>query len=141
MKAEGFGNLRDWGTVLEKLEQVKAADVLDEHQRELSRVLRYRENWRLTERVLECIQRVETPSEELIEAVCRIMCDEGAYIDIRILAADAIGNLVLKRRMKTGEKPCFGGVPLTQVMKGFLDCPQVPVFRDAVSRALETAGL
>jgi hypothetical protein len=140
MKAEGFGNLRDWGSVLEKLEHIKAAGVLDEHQQELSRVLRYRENWRLTERVLECMQEVERPFDELIEAVCRIMCDEDAYIDIRILAADALGDLVLKRRMNTGEGPCFGGVPVTQVMKGFLDCPQVPVFRAAVSRAIETAG-
>lgn len=140
MKPDGFGNLTDWGNVLEKLDDIRKSGALGKHQAELVRVFRYKDNWRLTERVLECIKEIDTPGDELIEEACRIMCDEGAYLDMRILAADALGDLLPKRLRQSGETPAFRGVPVIRVMKEVLDSPQAPIFHEAVSKALEAAG-
>jgi len=140
MKTDVFGNLMDWGKVLETLNKLKKSRTLDEYQAGLQRVLRYKENWRLREHVLECLGEIERPTDELIQDVCRIMCDDSAYIDTRILAASALGDLVPKRLKYSGEEPKVGDIPVFQIMRDIVDSPQAPVFHKAVSKALETAG-
>lgn len=139
METDVFGNLTDWGKVLETLKELKESGALDEHQAGLQRVLRYRENWRLREYVLECLGEIDRPTDELIQEVCRIMCDDSAYIDMRILAASALGDLVPKRLEYSGEEPKFGDITVFQVMKEILDSPQAPIFHKAVSNALAAA--
>jgi hypothetical protein len=140
MKTDVFGNLMDWGNVLEKLDDIKKSGALEDHQTGLVRILRYKENWRLTEHVLECIREINMPTDELIQEACRIMCDDGAYIDMRILAATALGDLVPKRLKYSGEEPKFGDISVFQVMQEILASPQAPVFHKAVSNAIEAAG-
>lgn len=140
MKKDVFGNLMDWGNVLETLHEIKKSGVLDDHQAGLARVLRYKENWRLREHVLECLREIDRPTDELIQEVCRILCDGSAYIDMRILAASALGELVPKRVRDSGEEPKFGDVPVSQVMRDLVDSPQAPILHKAVVKALEAVG-
>lgn len=52
MDSDIFGNLMDWGLVLDKLDDLKKSEKLHKHQADLIRILRYRNNWRLRETVL-----------------------------------------------------------------------------------------
>jgi len=40
-----FGNLRDWKTVLDQLDNIETKGVLAEYQRTIIRVLRFKKNW------------------------------------------------------------------------------------------------
>ena len=94
MTTNGFGDLREWVTVLDKIEKLHDTSSLDTSQDELVRVLNFRENWRLTERALEYAGSISQPKNELITAICTVMCDDDAFMDNRILAAAALGVLV-----------------------------------------------
>lgn len=45
MYSDIFGNLTDWGRVIEMLDRLKELKKLDRNQDGLTRVLRYRDNW------------------------------------------------------------------------------------------------
>jgi len=72
-----FGNLIDWGHVIETLDRLKELKQLDRHQDGLTRILRYRDNWRLRETVLKHIVHLVEPTEELVQEVINITVDEG----------------------------------------------------------------
>ena len=97
MRRDDFGNLRDWGSVMDRLERLRDEAVLDEHQAGLARILRYRGNWRLREAALEAIQYVKEPSDELLARVLDIVADQGLYREVRVLAARALEGMFEKR--------------------------------------------
>lgn len=137
MTTNGFGDLREWGTVLDKIERLRDTKSLDACQDELVRVLSFRENWRLTERVLEYAGAISQPKDELIGAICKIMCDDDACIDNRILAAAALGELMPKALKDTSNKNHSNNTHVVDVMQNLLDVPQAPIFHAALSKALQ----
>ena len=75
-----FGNLTDWEQVLDKLNDLKKSETLHKHQAGLARILRYRNNWKLRETVLEYITYINEPSDEILTEAINIMMDEGVYL-------------------------------------------------------------
>jgi hypothetical protein len=136
MKKDEFGNLRDWGSVMDRLEKLREDAVLDEHQAGLARILRYRNNWRLREAALEGIQYVEEPSDELLTGVLDIVADRGLYREVRVLAARALEGMLEKRRMQGGGGA--GGVPseIVERTRSVLQESGTSVLLDAVRKSL-----
>ncbi|MCE5263409.1 MAG: hypothetical protein LLG97_07725 [Deltaproteobacteria bacterium] len=140
MNDQSFGNLKDWGGVLEKLEALAMAGKLGDHQDELIRLLRYNDNWRLREAALGALPRIQAPSPALIdEALAIMMCDD-LYHDVRILAADALGK-TLRKKAKAGSRGHDkAGEPVGKVLDGMnrlLNDPQPPILHKAVQASLE----
>jgi len=85
MTQDPFGNLREWGPVLELLDELESNGKLAECQRGLVRILRYKGNWRLREEVLKRIGGIPSPSDELAGQVLTILSDDieccGYYRD------------------------------------------------------------
>ncbi len=135
MKSDIFGNLREWGKVLERLEVLSKSRELDEHQSGLARILRYRRNWRLLERALKCGQGIDRPTEEFFGEVFRIMSDPDLYPDARILAMKAWECMVRKRLRRGCEGHDFSQI--CRMVEG-LDGSGPPILQEALSGSLES---
>ena len=140
MNDDGFGNLREWGSVLEKMETLARSGKLGDHQEELIRVLRYNDNWRLREAALAALPAIPAPSPALIDEALKIMMRDDLYYDARILAADALGKTLKKdsrANRRNGDKM---KVTLDRVIEGMnrlLSDPQPPILHRAVQESLD----
>lgn len=94
MQQDPFGNLMDWGPVLDRLEEFEDKQLLADNQPGLIRILKYKGNWRLREEVLRRISQIENPCEKLIQQVLAILADDNLYYDVRILASNALIELL-----------------------------------------------
>ncbi len=140
MKDNGFGNLREWGSVLEKMEALATSGKLGDHQEELIRVLRYNDNWRLREAALAALPGIPEPSPALIDEVLKIMMRDDLYYDVRILAADALGKTLKKdsrANRRGGDKIKETLDRVIEGMNGLLNDPQPPILHRAVRESLE----
>jgi len=122
-------DLTDWGRVLDELKELKRLHLLDEYQDGLKRILRYRWNWRLRECALQYAKEVALPRDDLIEEVCSIMCDEGSYTELRMLAAETLGHLARARLGKAEGMPSFKGVSIPEKMRQLFAAPVSPLLR------------
>lgn len=129
MDKDIFGNLTDWGTVLDEIENLRQSRSLDAHQAGLVRILRYRDNWKLRETVLECLKDLIRPNADLVDAVWDIMMDETVYYEQRILAADGLGHLCEHCQDACGK--VLGG------MRRLLDTPHAPFFHNTLQRVVQ----
>lgn len=131
-----FGNLTEWGRVLEQLDELTRSGELDGHQDGLTALLRYRGNWRLREAALECVRSIRRPSEPLVRQVCSIMTDTGLYHQVRVLAAEALGACL----DRPGEDSRSPGIrtcsEVREQMRALLNSQDVPVLHQAVRRIL-----
>lgn len=136
MDSDIFGDLTDWGQVIEVLDRLKELKRLDRHQVGLTRILRYRDNWRLRETVLKHIVHLPEPTEEIVHEVINITVDEDIYLDMRILAFDALSNLIFLciRRNDTQSRNLVETA--IENMNKLLDSPQPPIFHEVVSKTL-----
>jgi hypothetical protein len=89
-----FGNLNDWGGVIKILEELSGMDGIERYQAGLVRILRYKGNWRLREEVLKKIKYIQTPSRDLMFRLLDLLADDNIYYDVRILAAEALSQLL-----------------------------------------------
>jgi hypothetical protein len=140
MNDQGFGNLRDWCGILEKLEALALAGKLGDHQDELIRLLRYNDNWRLREAALGVLPRIAAPSPALIDEALAIMMRDDLYYDVRILAADALGKTLGKKAKAGSRGRDKRGEPMGKVLEGMnrlLNDPQPPILHKAVQASLE----
>jgi hypothetical protein len=138
MQRDDFGNLEEWGRVLTRLEQLTRDGGLDAHQPGLVRLLRYPDNWRLREAALEACRTLRDPTEPLVSAVLRIMIDGGLYHEVRVLAAEALTQLLpATRRSALGRNRALEGQVIEQ-MHALLDAPHPPVLHQAIRRVLPT---
>ncbi len=94
MKDDPFGNLTDWGAVLDILDDLADNGNLFRCQPGLVRILRHKVNWRLREEVLKLVGNVQTPSKELVHQVIAILDDDNIYYDARVMAGDALIQLL-----------------------------------------------
>lgn len=130
MQPDPFGNLKDWGPVLELICQLADNGNLSECQPGLTRILAYRDNWRLREETLKRIGAIDNPSEALARQVLNIIGNGNLYYEVRILACESMAEWLKKNihfdTATTAE--------LAQAVAGQLAIPQPPIFEDALQR-------
>lgn len=106
MSYDMFGDLQDWGRVLDQVQKMRADGALDEHQQGLARIARYPFNWQLRQAGLRAIAELKRPCDEVIQVSVQVMMDEKNDLETRILAGHAvcgvlrIGNGTLSERTR-----------------------------------------
>ncbi len=132
-----FGDLENLEKVLKMLENFKDKKALDEHQTGMARILKYGQNWRLLETVLEYSKEVAEPTEEFLGTICNVMVNRNIYVDARILAVDALESLAPRISKKHG---CDNGINQPFIigkMKEIMNSTTEPLkLQEAVLRSL-----
>ena len=137
MKEDPFGNLREWGSVLEIFDRLSENGELTECQSGLIRILRYKGNWRLREVVLKCLGDIQTPSKELLLQVLTILSDDNIYYDARILAGDGLAVLLKNARDDFSAKIVHNVIKTVEKLRS---TPQPPFFEKALKRLHSEVG-
>jgi hypothetical protein len=133
MKQDVFGNLKDWGPVIERIEALQAGCELDAHQEGLARILRYRDNWRLRETVLNCVKHhIRRPSDELLQGVLAIMMDESIYHEARLMAAEALLSGLGSQNGTEHHRDRGRRAAVIEKMDTLLEMPAAPVFQQGI---------
>lgn len=131
MTDDPFGNLRDWGPVLELLDELATSGKLAECQRGLVRILRYKGNWRLREEVLKRIGGIPSPSDELAGQVLTILSDDNIYYDARIIASNALIELLENSQSSLPQEFIL---EIRKVIEKLSKSPQPPFFDEAIKK-------
>ncbi|ACN13703.1 hypothetical protein HRM2_05890 [Desulforapulum autotrophicum HRM2] len=139
MTSNGFGNLNDWGVVLEKLDLLTQGGALDQWQEQLIRLLRFDQNWRLREAAIESLAFVKNPDLDLAREILLLIKRNDLYYDVRILAADAIEQLILKiidnRQFDLDILQSFVREIIVE-MEALLASPEPPKFHHALQNSV-----
>jgi hypothetical protein len=135
MMGDPFGNLKEWGRVIETLEQMKEKGELDDAQPGLIRLICYPDNWRIREQALIAARQVAQPNSALLGEIATVLMDSNTYADVRILAARALGDLA-GRDPQTGSPDGFGPDEILVILKGQLATPEAPVFHHVVKEVI-----
>lgn len=131
MTDDPFGSLREWGPVLELLDELANRGKLAECQHGLVRILRYKGNWRLREEVLKRIGEISSPSDELVSQALTIFADDNIYYDARILASDALIQLLKNSQSSLLQE----FVPeIRKVIEKLNKSPQPPIYDNAIKK-------
>lgn len=131
MKNDPFGNLTDWGLVMDTLEDLANNGDLSQCQPGLVRILRYKGNWRLREEVLKRVGEIQAPSNELVDQVLAILDDDNLYYDVRIIAGNAMVQLLTKAQNgNTGDML----KKAKKITGKLISTPQPPFFEKAINR-------
>jgi hypothetical protein len=138
MKQDPFGNLTDWGQVLDTFEELVDSKRLVECQPGLIRILRFKGNWRLREEVLKRVGEIKTPSRELVLQVLAILADDNTYYDARIIAGDALAQLLKNVHAGSYDELNTAVKKLVEKLKS---TPQPPFFDEALDRLHGEAGV
>jgi hypothetical protein len=131
MKVDPFGNLTNWGAVLDIIYELADAGKLSECQPGLIRILRYKGNWQLREEVLKRAGEIQNPSYELIRQILNIVDDDNTYYDARILASDALIRIM--KDIQDG----FGGeiyMSVRKVAERLMATPHPPIFDNTLTK-------
>ena len=131
MKQDPFGNLMDWGTVLDIFEELADSGKMVECQPGLIRILRFKGNWRLREEVLKRVGEIQAPSEDLFRQVLSILADDNIYYDARVIAGDALSSMLKNIHAASYEELATAVKKLTEKL---MQTPQPPFFGEAVER-------
>lgn len=135
MQPDPFGNLTDWGSVLEQVYKFADEGSLSEYQHGLIRILRYRDNWRLREEVLKQVGTIENPEDALVRQVLNIFSDEQLYYEVRILAIETMLELL------NNDTNTFAVGVETEILKTVEDLLSVhhpPLFEPALKKLHST---
>lgn len=138
MTQDPFGNLQEWGSVLELLADLNSAGCLAECQRGLVRILRFKGNWRLREEVLGHLNQIETPTEELIKQVYDIVVDDSNYYEVRILASKVLACLIYNNQKLSCSPFCPKTRSVIEGLEALMKTPHPPVFHDALGHCLRS---
>lgn len=138
MEQDPFGNLTDWGRVLDTFGELADSGRLAECQPGLIRILRFKGNWRLREEVLKRIGETNAPSRELVLQVLTILADDNIYYDARIMAGDALVQLLKNGPDASLDELAATAAKLVQKLKS---TPQPPFFDEALERLYCGAGV
>jgi hypothetical protein len=128
--ADVFGDLREWGTILEQIKHLRQTGQIERHQEGLIRLLRFRFNWQLRLAALAAVEDLRQPEPKLVAVLLRIVDEENSDLGIRKAACDTVA-VTLLARMQFGwceeiEKQ------IGEFQERFLSAPQFPVLREAV---------
>lgn len=133
MAADIFGNLREWGRVLDAIEAARTQGTLDEHQAGLARILRFRGNWRLVERVLQVVTEIRQASDLVIAEVCNLVVAWDVSVDLRVQSARALGHLLAHR---PDQPSSFDPARALRTMEEVAAKPGPPVLTEALTAAV-----
>lgn len=136
MLPDPFGNLRDWGPVLDHIHELTDNGKLGECQPGLTRILAFQGNWRLREETLKRLGFIENPSNELIRQVISLIADGNIYYEMRIIACAAVDELL--NRDDHHFYPTLQNI-LLQTVSAQLSTPQPPIFKQALEN-LQTSA-
>ena len=138
MSVDVFGDLQEWGCVLNTLEDLKANGVLDDHQCGLARLVRYQDNWRVQQEALLAAMHVCQPAEPLVHAALKVLKDEEALLENRILAARVLGRLLgcARSNGSSGLDPEASAM----MMRALLANGGPPILQRAIEGACREAG-
>lgn len=139
MPTDVFGDLQEWGCALNRLDDLKKAGALDDHQSGLARLIRYQHNWRVQQEALLAATYVSRPVEPLIHATVKVLNDREAILENRILAARALGSLLSCLQNGQGGFTREAG-SASLVMKAVLADGGPPILQRAVEAACKKAG-
>ncbi len=129
MSDDPFGNLQEWGEALDLLDKLSRNGRLAECQRGLVRILNYRGNWRLREEVLQRLDQIEAPTDELIGQVLSILADDNTYYEARIMASGALMHFLKKAESEV--RPELN-LKSRKLIEKLCKTPQPPVFEKAL---------
>jgi len=138
MKQDPFGNLTDWGVILDILDELVDTGKLAECQPGLIRILKYKGNWRLREEVLKHVGEIQSPSHQLIRQAISILDDDNTYYEVRILASDAL------IQMLKNVQDDFGGevkMSVRKVTERLRSIPHPFIFDNALKKLYSEIGL
>ncbi|MEE4362659.1 MAG: hypothetical protein V2J08_01935 [Desulfotignum sp.] len=137
MENNVFGNLMDWGAVLEKLERLSRTGELGYCQDELIRLLRFDHNWRLREAAIEALPFVENPGLDLAQEVLLVIKRRDLYYDIRILATDSFEKMaramVKNPDIDKDQLQAFFTAAIKD-LNALLSSPEPPIFYTALQQ-------
>jgi len=132
-----FGNLQEWGAVLEQLDELEQTDKLGDCQAGLIRILRFKGNWRLRETVLKSLAKIETPEAQLMEEVLHLIMDDNIYYEARILACEALQQIIKRLRLRQNGNGAIALAPIAAELNLLMKAPQPPIFFNAIDRCLQ----
>ncbi|MGE5644628.1 MAG: hypothetical protein ACM336_02430 [Acidobacteriota bacterium] len=89
-----FGDLQEWGRVLDQVRRLRQDGTLDQHQPELARLVRYPSNWQLRQAGLRAAAELKTAGDEVLRATVRVLADEEMDLDTRVLAGNAVSRML-----------------------------------------------
>jgi hypothetical protein len=124
MSYDVFGDLQEWGRVLEQLQKIREEGTLDNHQQGLARLARYPFNWQLRQAGLRAIAELNRPAEEVLRVAVQIMVDENSDLETRTLAGDAVKGVLSNGGCMIGDGARSEAV---ESIRGLLTKPQPPV--------------
>ena len=139
MKDYSFGNLMDWGSVLDKLQHLKDTGELDNHQDELIKLLRCDVNWRLREAAVEASSTLTNPSVDTVKLLVELIKREDIYYNIRIMAAEALSTLVPVVMESKDLNKDLARLFINEAnheVTSLLSTPAPPIFHDALDVTL-----
>ncbi len=139
-----FGNLTDWGSVMEKLQKLSDDRELDQYQDELIRLLRFDQNWRLREAAVEAVPLVENPNLDLARELLLLILRKDLYYDVRILAADSLGELaerIINNRAVDKDILKQFVTEIKTTLESLLASPEPPKFHEALQIAANRLGV
>ena len=131
MQPDPFGNLKDWGPVLELICKLADDGNLHECQPGLIRILRYRDNWKLREEALSRIGKINSPDDALVCQVLNISADENLYYEVRILACATMMEF-LKNSANTFDTAIK--TEIVKTLENLLRSQQPPIFEPALKK-------
>mgnify|MGYP006275252723 CR=1 FL=1 len=129
MTQDIFGNLKDWGQVIEQLDDAFENGGAENCQSGLIRILRYKGNWRLREETLKRIEAIENPGEDLIREVLSILADDNIYYEARIIACRCLMSILHKN--STAREQLTKDTE--RVLERINSIPQPPFFIDSIN--------
>lgn len=138
-ESKTFGDLMDWGAVLEKMEASCKSGRPGDYQDELIRVLRHNDNWRLREAAMVVLPAVKKPSAALVDEVFAILMRDDLCCDVRILAADALGRMLKNEPSRGRPRSAEENRVVRKVLEGMsrlLMDSQPPILHGAVRESI-----
>ncbi len=135
-----FGNLKDWGIVLDKLKELSESRELGSCQYELIRLLRFDQNWRLREAAIESLPFVQNPSSDLAKEVLLLIKRKDLYYDVRILATDGLEKLIttiVNNRASDKDIVKQFVQEIIKEMEDLLATPEPPKFHDTLQTSVD----
>lgn len=132
MKSDIFGNLMEWGEVLEKLKQLRDTETLNDHQTGLVRLLRYSYNWRLREAALSAIREVSQPTEELLRETLNLALNEEVYLEARTMAVHTLADLMIRDRRIHSKNEITVRSRVLQKMEALMGKTHSPLLREGI---------
>jgi len=131
MSYDVFGDLQEWGRVLDQVHMMREDGALDNHQQGLARLARYPFNWQLRQAALRAIAELKRPTEEVLRVAVQIMLDDNNDLETRILAGGAVSGVLSNGGGTIGDSARSAA---TEGIRDLLAKPQPPVLRTSARR-------